>query len=127
MKQEIVPMVGDIVHYCPHPSYGADGVVPALVTRVFSLNCVNLTVFGLGTEMQMTSVERADEPEQIDRWDFMPQRPELKPVSVENPNTEPMDSPAAESEPEAVEAEAEPELVAVAAPAPTKRASKRKQ
>ena len=104
-KQIQVPQIGEDVLFFPHPSYGSDGAVPAKITRVHSLHCVNLVVWGLGTELNITSVVRADYPEQQDRWSYPPP-PLFTSVEDFQPDEGPA-SPVAHPEPED-EAESEP-------------------
>ncbi|HMW02732.1 MAG: hypothetical protein K1Y36_10345 [Blastocatellia bacterium] len=117
-KQIQVPQIGEDVLFFPHPSYGSDGAVPAKITRVHSLHCVNLVVWGLGTELNITSVVRADFPEQQDRWSYPPP-PLFTSVEDFQPDEGPT-SPMAQSEPEA---DTEADTVSVT-PYPRKRKKK---
>ena len=66
---EQMPTVGRIVHYWTNPKVGyasKDPVcLPAVVTRVWNRDCVNLRVIADGmpdADARLTSVVRSDEP-----------------------------------------------------------------
>ena len=74
MKQ--TPTIGRVVHYRPGPNdlLEADGdVCAAIITRVWSERCVNLTIFYATAALDVrTSVEIEDEPGQEYRWSWPP-------------------------------------------------------
>lgn len=67
------PSIGRIVHYHALSSDGPVVTHPAVVTRVHSDRCVNLTIlFDGGAPEPRTSVERATESDVAGRWSWPP-------------------------------------------------------
>lgn len=100
------PTVGRIVHYFPDSD--ANTPVPAIVTRVWSDDCVNLHVFTDGTADRVpnkipTSVPRRAEGETRGRWDWPPMQPALRepapptPGNAPEPSTPPAPTTASET------------------------------